>query len=627
MASRSAIEAGRAVFRLNADNDPFVRALRQAEAKLRAFAKTMASISAGIAKVGAAITGPLIAASLVFAKTGDAAAKMARRTGLTAESVTALGFAAKQSGSDITAVEGGFRRMARSIQDLSDGSSTAVRAFGALGLGFGDLAGLSPEEQFLLIADRLSRVTNATTRAALAMELFGRAGTGLIPMLEGGAGGIRRLMQEARDLGIVMSNEDAAAAEVLSDAIGRVTSTATALSQAIGAALAPALTIISNTIATITGVVRRWIDENRVLIVGIAAAGASLLGLAALIAGVGIAAQVAAFALGGFATVIGVIGAALSAILSPIGLVVVAATALGAVVAVQTGAAARAVEALKAAFQALDLAVGDTVRAIIQSLLSGDFATAGQLIADLFGVGLDLAKAKALSLLNDLQSSAIRAAVETGTGMRLAWTDALAGIQNLIAGAGGVIRKLWEKITSEVAKVIGSVIAVFDPRISAEDIAADIEAELKKKNTEIDAETKTKKDAIAAGQAATRDRIAKDQDDLLRSARAFTSTIDLIADAIGDRANARLKDIQKRAKEILDRTGQKPEPEPGGSSPEADLDDRARAAESRVFATFRASEASQLAAKAIGEKMVTTLTSMDRTLKQIERKPTGMVFA
>ena len=71
------------------------------------------------------------------------------------------------------------------LTEAAKGSDHARDTLFQLGLSMADLRKLSPEDQFTLIADRLSKVENTTRRAALAMEIFGRGGTELLPMLEG----------------------------------------------------------------------------------------------------------------------------------------------------------------------------------------------------------------------------------------------------------------------------------------------------------------------------------------------------------------------------------------------------------------------------------------------------------
>jgi len=168
---------------------------------------------------GGAIVAPFVMATKVFANFGDEVAKMAKRTGLTVETLSELRFVASQTGTEFASLEVAFRKMQRSIYDAGRGLSTQTEALTDLGLKYKDLQGLAPEEQFKILADRLGKVADDTKQAAIAQVLFGRAGTNLIPMFEAGAKGIAKLQEQARKLGLTMSAEDVRAAEELTDAM------------------------------------------------------------------------------------------------------------------------------------------------------------------------------------------------------------------------------------------------------------------------------------------------------------------------------------------------------------------------------------------------------------------------
>ena len=73
-----------------------------------------------------------------------------------------------------------------------------------------------------MLADALAGVEDASTRAALAQRIFGRSGTELLPLFTAGAEGLEAMRQKARDLGIVMSTEDAAAAAEFKDSLNEL---------------------------------------------------------------------------------------------------------------------------------------------------------------------------------------------------------------------------------------------------------------------------------------------------------------------------------------------------------------------------------------------------------------------
>ena len=105
-----------------------------------------------------------------------------------------------------------------------------------------NVTSLSPDQQFKLIADRLSRIEDPTLKAAMAMKVFGKSGTQLLPLMAGGAKGIEELQQRARELGLTISKEDADAATLFGDTLDDLWKSIKAGVFAIGAALAPMLT-------------------------------------------------------------------------------------------------------------------------------------------------------------------------------------------------------------------------------------------------------------------------------------------------------------------------------------------------------------------------------------------------
>ena len=79
----------------------------------------------------------------------------------------------------------------------------AADALARIGLTVNDLKGLKPEDQFQRIADGLNAVEGPTVRAATAMELFGKSGTQLLPMLST----LREVRAEAQARGLVPTDQ------------------------------------------------------------------------------------------------------------------------------------------------------------------------------------------------------------------------------------------------------------------------------------------------------------------------------------------------------------------------------------------------------------------------------------
>ena len=213
---------GNLVVKLGLNSKGFTKGLDQSQSRLGTFSKKVAggAIKVGAA-MGTAVAAGVSAAVFQFAKYGDQMDKMAQRTGFTTNALSELGFAAEQSGFDIETLEKGIVGMDRFLLNAERKLSTATDSLDDLGLTMGDLQGLSPEDQFMMLAGAVADVEDPSKRAALAMSIFGKAGQKMIPLLNAGSESIEEMRQQARDLGISMSPEDAKAAAEFTDAWNR----------------------------------------------------------------------------------------------------------------------------------------------------------------------------------------------------------------------------------------------------------------------------------------------------------------------------------------------------------------------------------------------------------------------
>lgn len=430
MAGARGIRAGRAFVELGV-SDKLTRGLKRAQARLKAFGAGVRNLGMRVTAVAGAALVPLVATLKVFSKVGDQLDKMSARTGVSVESLSELGFAAEQSGANLETLENGLRVMQRSINDAGRGLSTATEALSDLGLTFGELENLSPELQFKLIADRLARIEDPSKRAAVAMQVFGRSGTKLLPMLKDGAQGIEALQQQARELGLTISTQAAKDAALLTDTLNILWRTLKQAAFAIGAALAPLLIDLTNRVTRVVVVVTDWIMQNKVLIVTVAKIAAVAVAAGIGLVVLGTTALVAAAMLDGLASILAGIKFALvalvtglGALLSPIGLVIGAVVALGTTAVVYTGAAGEALDWLKEQFGRLRDVVKKVMGGIADALAAGDITLAAQIL----WLSLKLAWQQGIDALNRVWLEAKRFFLSIVHGM---WYGALAVAQQV----------------------------------------------------------------------------------------------------------------------------------------------------------------------------------------------------
>jgi len=321
VAEARGIRAGRAFVELFADDSKLVAGLNRAAARLKAFGASVSAVGMKLATLGGAALAPMAIAARGFASAGGALFDMSKRTGVSAEALSTLGYAAQQSGAGIEDLEKGLRKMQRSISEAADGSKTAEETLAKLGLTTKNIVGLAPEEQFRLLADRLDGVIDPTTKAAMAMKLFGRGGTALLPMMAGGAAALDKWRAQAERLGVVMSTQDAAAADEFDDAMTDLWTSLKYGSHAVGAALTPMLKSLTERLTAVTATVRALVSANQALVVssmkvaaGIATAGVALVGLGKVVGVASVGLRVVAVVAGVLASPLALAVAALGAV-------------------------------------------------------------------------------------------------------------------------------------------------------------------------------------------------------------------------------------------------------------------------------------------------------------------------
>lgn len=180
----------------------------------------------------------------------DSQAKMASALGFTSKQLAGYRLGAELSGLSTSQFESATTRFIKSIGDAGNGLQAPTRALKALGLEFDDLNGKSTDEQIQIVADRFGTLEGTVAKNTVAMDLFGRSGSKVLKMFENGAAGIKSFQQEAKDLGIAVSDLDAKKVEDMNDAFTRAKQAVSGISTQLTITLAPVLEEMANDFAT-----------------------------------------------------------------------------------------------------------------------------------------------------------------------------------------------------------------------------------------------------------------------------------------------------------------------------------------------------------------------------------------
>lgn len=268
-------------------NDAFAKT----NSDLQKFGKSMQKVGASFAAVGGAITAALGVAVKSLANAADVADDTAKRTGLTVEAVQELGYVAKMTGSNLATVEVALRTMQKGLTDSGTESAAFTSALETLGLSLAELRAMNPQAQFDALSQAIAGVADPSQRAGMAMTVFGRAGTALLPMLAEGADGIAKLKDEAHKYGYVMSQEVAEAGSNFNDNLDRLKGSLGGLAQQVVAGLLPTLNSLVKCAADVVAGIKEWINNNPNLVSTlahvVASVGAVLTVFGALVAACG----------------------------------------------------------------------------------------------------------------------------------------------------------------------------------------------------------------------------------------------------------------------------------------------------------------------------------------------------
>lgn len=170
----------------------------------------------------------------------------AEKANMTTEAFSALAWAAKQSNVEQGALTTGIKMLGRAMSEGD--ASKAGQSLRDLGVAATDANGnLRPTIDVLMdVADQFSNAAQDANKTKIAMELFGRSGVDMVPMLNQGRGAIEAMMKEAQQLGFVISGDFAKSADQINDNLA-------AMAQVMRGQVDVAMEQLAPTIELITG--------------------------------------------------------------------------------------------------------------------------------------------------------------------------------------------------------------------------------------------------------------------------------------------------------------------------------------------------------------------------------------
>lgn len=216
------------VVTLRANSAQFTSAIERAERRSRTFGRNVESTFGQLAKATAIMATTVASSFVVMMKrsieTADHLGKLSQQTGISTESLSALAYGAELANISVEAFEKGLMRAARSTNAAASGVEKSKAAFDSLRITVKNSDGTlrSTEAVISDVAEAFSHMEDGPQKTALSMEIFGKSGARLIPLLNEGRAGLVAYREEAEQLGLVVSKKTAQDAQRFNDALKRV---------------------------------------------------------------------------------------------------------------------------------------------------------------------------------------------------------------------------------------------------------------------------------------------------------------------------------------------------------------------------------------------------------------------
>lgn len=211
-----------------------------------------------------AVTGALFALVKKTADYGDELWKTSQKTGIAVETLSGLKLAADKSDLSLQGLAMGMARLARLVVEANQGGKEQAAILERIGVTATDTTGKMKPMDALMgeVADKFKDMPDGVEKTAMAMDIFGKSGMEMIPLLNLGSAGLKKEREEAERLGLVMSGDTAKASEAFNDELTTLNKALLGVVLTIGKELLPVFKGITEAVVGIVAAFNNWMKQN-----------------------------------------------------------------------------------------------------------------------------------------------------------------------------------------------------------------------------------------------------------------------------------------------------------------------------------------------------------------------------
>ena len=252
---------GRAILELATDASGFKKGLADIQkdtSSLQSMFSNVGKVMAGAFTVGAIVS----AGKAVLDFAGDLS-DLSQKSGISTSGLQKLDLAFKSNGVSIDQVTKAAGELGAR---LVSGDKGAVKALEDLGLNLEELKRMSPEDQFIAVADAVGKIQNKGEQLYASKTLFGKSGVDLLAGLDGH---LKETTDEFEKMGLVVGEDTVAAADAFGKKMGLMGTQMIAITAEILGPMLPALSglasvlmQIAKVVGEVAGVFVDWIQKG-----------------------------------------------------------------------------------------------------------------------------------------------------------------------------------------------------------------------------------------------------------------------------------------------------------------------------------------------------------------------------
>ena len=201
----------------------------------------MAEKTRMLSGAAAGVLGTVGGLAVKAGQTADDLNTLAKQTGISTEELQKMQYAADLIDVPVDTITGSLRKLKKNMTSTSKDTQAAWEQLGVTLKD--DVTGefRNIDDVFYDTIQGLSEIDNETERDIVAMQLFGKSADELAGILDDGGEALKRLGEEAKNKGVIISQEDLDAANEMNDSLDRLKAEATGTFAQLGTEVAQML--------------------------------------------------------------------------------------------------------------------------------------------------------------------------------------------------------------------------------------------------------------------------------------------------------------------------------------------------------------------------------------------------